>query len=120
MTVGGEAVAMEELGPIVINTDGTTARITNWPDMTPAEQEKTRRVIVARNAKRLAKLEAAREPDLSGIWMSSASAAWPRALLASIVVSVLGLVGGAPLRSRARASARKTQIDTSLSTPEKN
>ena len=42
-------------------TDGTTARITNWPEMTPAEQEKTRRVIVARNAKRLAKLEAARE-----------------------------------------------------------
>ena len=61
VTVGGEAVAMEELGPIVINTDGTTARITNWPEMTPAEQEKTRRVIVARNAKRLAKLEAARE-----------------------------------------------------------
>ena len=61
VAVGGEPVAMEELGPIVINTDGTTARITNWPDMTPAEQEKTRRVIVARNAKRLAKLEAARE-----------------------------------------------------------
>ena len=61
VTVGGEAVAMEELGPIVINTDGTTSRITNWPEMTPAEQEKTRRVIVARNAKRLAKLEAARE-----------------------------------------------------------
>ena len=61
VAVGGEAVAMEELGPIVINTDGTTSRITNWPEMTPAEQEKTRRVIVARNAKRLAKLEAARE-----------------------------------------------------------
>ena len=30
VTVGGEAVAMEELGPIVINPDGTTARITNW------------------------------------------------------------------------------------------
>ena len=61
VAVGGEAVALEELGPIVINTDGTTSRITNWPEMTPAEQEKTRRVIVARNAKRLAKLEAARE-----------------------------------------------------------
>ena len=61
VAVGGGAVAMEELGPIVINTDGTTSRITNWPQMTPAEQEKTRRVIVARNAKRLAKLEAARE-----------------------------------------------------------
>ena len=61
VTVGGEAVAMEELGPIVINTDGTTSRITNWPEMTPAEQEKTRRIVVARNAKRLAKLEAARE-----------------------------------------------------------
>ena len=61
VAVGGEAVAMEELGPIVINTDGTTSRITNWHEMTPAEQEKTRRVVVARNAKRLAKLEAARE-----------------------------------------------------------
>ena len=65
VTVGGEAVAMEELGPIVINTDGTTARITNWPEMTPAEQEKTRRVIVdvaqrCKRWRRRQKLEAAR------------------------------------------------------------
>ena len=59
VAVGGGPVAMEALGPIVINSDGTTARITNWPQMTPAEQANTRRVIVARNAKRLAKLKAA-------------------------------------------------------------
>lgn len=59
VAVGGGPVAMEALGPIVINSDGTTARITNWPGMTPGEQENTRRVIVARNAKRLAKLKAA-------------------------------------------------------------
>ena len=71
VTVGGEAVAMEELGPIVINTDGTTARITNWPEMTPAEQEKTRRVIApTRSASRSSRLR--RAGGLRGIWMSSA------------------------------------------------
>ena len=59
VAVGGGPVALEALGPIVINTNGTTALITNWPDMTPTEQETTRRVIIARNAKRLAKLKAA-------------------------------------------------------------
>ena len=59
VAVGGGPVALEALGPIVINTDGTTALITNWPEMTPAEQANTRRVIVARNKQRLAKLKAA-------------------------------------------------------------
>lgn len=41
------------LGPIVINADGSTSRIANWPDLTPAEQERTKRRIVERNRRRL-------------------------------------------------------------------
>lgn len=46
----------EKLGPLIINADGTTARIANWADLTPVEQERTRRRIVARNRQRLAAL----------------------------------------------------------------
>ena len=34
----GETMAFEELGPIIVNSDGSTRRITNWDQMTPAEQ----------------------------------------------------------------------------------
>ncbi|KAH9986194.1 hypothetical protein BJV74DRAFT_775102, partial [Russula compacta] len=43
------SVKYDALGPLVINSDGTLSRITNWPDMTPVERERTFRVLVARN-----------------------------------------------------------------------
>ena len=67
------SVKYDALGPLVVNSDGvstaddgwvlneriltssltlsiqTLSRITNWPDMTPAERERTFRVLVARN-----------------------------------------------------------------------
>jgi len=54
LTVGGSALALDHLGPIVINSDGSTSRIANWTEMNPAEQEKTARLIKKRNQKRLA------------------------------------------------------------------
>ncbi|KAF8266083.1 hypothetical protein EI94DRAFT_1586986, partial [Lactarius quietus] len=48
----GQSVASakyDALGPLVVNSDGTLSRITNWPNMTLAEQERTFRVLVARN-----------------------------------------------------------------------
>lgn len=45
------------LGPLVINKDGSTSRITNWQDMTPAEKEATLRTITARNRRRLKTLK---------------------------------------------------------------
>ncbi|KAI9509897.1 hypothetical protein F5148DRAFT_977556 [Russula earlei] len=39
----------DALGPLVVNSDGTLSRITNWPEMTPTERERTFRVLVARN-----------------------------------------------------------------------
>ena len=45
LTVGGSALALDHLGPIVINSDGSTSRIANWAEMNPEEQEKTARLI---------------------------------------------------------------------------
>ena len=52
---------MEELGPIIVNKDGTTSRVTNWADMSIDEQEKTQRMIMKRNEKRLKDLKAKME-----------------------------------------------------------
>lgn len=53
----GESISLEELGPIIINADGTTRRITNWSTLTDAEQKSSWRVISARNLKRLKVLQ---------------------------------------------------------------
>ncbi len=47
----------DHLGPIVVNTDGTMARIANWDKMIPREQESAYRIIAARNKQRLEALK---------------------------------------------------------------
>eukprot|EP01083_Nonionella_stella_P254318 874036_1 len=42
----------DELGPIVLNIDGTISRIKNWHKLTKMEQDKIRDKICKRNAKR--------------------------------------------------------------------
>ncbi|KAH8986596.1 hypothetical protein EDB92DRAFT_1801792, partial [Lactarius akahatsu] len=52
LDVGSQSVASakyDSLGPLVVNSDGTLSRITNWPNMTHAERERTFRVLAARN-----------------------------------------------------------------------
>lgn len=53
----GSADLTDKLGPLVINKDGTTSRIVNWPRMTEMERERTLRIISKRNRERLAKLK---------------------------------------------------------------
>ena len=48
----GETISFAELGPIILNTDGTTRRIDNWKTLTKQEQETTWRRIQKRNAER--------------------------------------------------------------------
>jgi hypothetical protein len=57
----GETMKFAELGPIIVNSDGTTRRITNWSTMTDAEQAVTLRRIGKRNQERMADLK--READ---------------------------------------------------------
>ena len=53
----GESMKFEEMGPVVINTDGTTRQIANWDKMTEHEKTVTWRRISKRNAERRAMLE---------------------------------------------------------------
>ena len=54
----GQAMKLDVLGPIIINTDGTTRRIDNWDTLTEKEKEVTWRRIRKRNAERRELLEA--------------------------------------------------------------
>ena len=49
----GQAVTLDHLGPVVVNSDGTLARITNWSQMSDQEQQVTKRRIAKRNIDRL-------------------------------------------------------------------
>ncbi|KAJ3574061.1 hypothetical protein NP233_g2035 [Leucocoprinus birnbaumii] len=66
ITVGGDAISLvDELGPTVVNSDGTLSRIANWSSMTSEERERIVRVLGKRNKLRLEsevrKLEDVRE-----------------------------------------------------------
>jgi hypothetical protein len=47
-----ETHALDFLGPIIVNTDGTMGRIPSWASMPEAERAKTFRLIGARNKRR--------------------------------------------------------------------
>jgi hypothetical protein len=53
----GSTVSMDHLGPIIVNTDGTTRRIANWNELTKSEQENAIRLISARNKRRIEALK---------------------------------------------------------------
>jgi hypothetical protein len=48
----GETIRFEEMGPVIINTDGTTRRISNWDQLSEQEQKATWRRISKRNEQR--------------------------------------------------------------------
>jgi hypothetical protein len=52
----GETISFEELGPVIINADGTTRRIDNWDQMTDGERQVAWRRISQRNEERRRKL----------------------------------------------------------------
>jgi hypothetical protein len=56
LSVGGPSLSLDELGPIVINSNGTTSRIENWGSLSVAEQANSYRRISKRNSERLAVL----------------------------------------------------------------
>ena len=62
LQVNGNALNMGgELGPIIVNKDGTVRRIANWADLTSHERETAFRRISKRNRDRLAHLSL--DPD---------------------------------------------------------
>lgn len=62
--VFGEKVALDELGPIIVNEDCTMRRITNWETMSARERRGVSKRVVERNRERLERcreLEAGKE-----------------------------------------------------------
>ena len=57
--VGGGSTSLDELGPVIVNKDGSLARIANWEQMTEEEQNTTMRLIGAQNRRRVAALQEA-------------------------------------------------------------
>lgn len=55
---GGSTVKLSSIGPLVVNVDGTVARISNWAEMTEPERETTLRIVGKRNKQRLEALKA--------------------------------------------------------------
>jgi hypothetical protein len=56
MSNGDATVKLDHLGPMVVNVDGTLARISNWSGMTDMEKENTLKIVGKRNQLRLAAL----------------------------------------------------------------
>ncbi|PWN97724.1 hypothetical protein FA09DRAFT_288059, partial [Tilletiopsis washingtonensis] len=56
--VGGPNVALDHLGPVVVNVDGTLSRIGNWQELSSFEKATSKRLLTKRNAERLAALKA--------------------------------------------------------------
>ncbi|KAK3186938.1 hypothetical protein K4F52_004382 [Lecanicillium sp. MT-2017a] len=63
---GGSTAKLSSIGPLVVNVDGTVARITNWAEMTEPERETTLRMVGKRNKQRLAALKAKKEAEEGG------------------------------------------------------
>lgn len=59
----GNAVKLDQLGPMVVNSDGTLSRIANWADMTEGERERTIKVLSKRNQIRMATLKSQEEQN---------------------------------------------------------
>ena len=56
LSVGGETLLLDELGPVVIHADGQLGRLSNWHEMAEAEQQQAQTFIATRNATRRAAL----------------------------------------------------------------
>uniref|UniRef100_A0A0B7JYC8 Uncharacterized protein n=1 Tax=Bionectria ochroleuca TaxID=29856 RepID=A0A0B7JYC8_BIOOC len=65
------------MGPLVVNHDGSMGRLTNWAEMTKAEQKNTLRILGRRNKQRLEELQKRRqrekEQEVGGQGSSSTS-----------------------------------------------
>jgi hypothetical protein len=59
LTVNGDKLDLDGLGPMIVNADGTVRRISNWEQLTAREKEVAWRRIAKRNQERIEELKAA-------------------------------------------------------------
>ncbi|KAI7851012.1 hypothetical protein BDC45DRAFT_446058 [Circinella umbellata] len=52
---------LKELGPVVVNEDGSISRINNWHEMADIEKSNVNRILLKRNRQRLERLKKAEQ-----------------------------------------------------------
>ncbi|KAG9192533.1 hypothetical protein G6011_11267 [Alternaria panax] len=67
VNVGGQAVKLDHMGPLVVNKDGTLSRISNWNDMADIEKQNTLRILVKRNQLRTEALKEQKGGEGEGV-----------------------------------------------------
>ncbi|KAG8908919.1 hypothetical protein FRB99_000022 [Tulasnella sp. 403] len=67
----GTTFKFNELGPMIVNSDGTLSRIANWDKMTELEKQRTYRVLNARNRIRLEDQKAKQASEVDAQEVSS-------------------------------------------------
>merc|ERR1712146_290921 len=65
LEVGGAGIKLDDLGPVIVNKDGTMRRIANWANLSPQEQAATLRRIGKRNQERVKELQEQQEKEKS-------------------------------------------------------
>ncbi|KAF8930618.1 hypothetical protein BGZ47_000480 [Haplosporangium gracile] len=73
LEVNGQDIKLDLLGPIVVNENGTMSRIENWHEMADIEKANVRRILLKRNATRLARLRAERDQAIADEEASAAA-----------------------------------------------
>ncbi|PWN53745.1 hypothetical protein IE53DRAFT_112630 [Violaceomyces palustris] len=63
LEVGGQSIALDRLGPMIVNSDGTISRIHNWDQLSEHERKTSLRLLAKRNKLRM---DALRAEDGSG------------------------------------------------------
>lgn len=53
----GENLALDELGPLIVTSNGSLRRISNWAQLSEAERKVALRRLASRNRERLATLQ---------------------------------------------------------------
>uniref|UniRef100_A0A0S1MIR1 Uncharacterized protein n=2 Tax=Phakopsora pachyrhizi TaxID=170000 RepID=A0A0S1MIR1_PHAPC len=61
LKMNGGSVTLDHLGPMVINTDGTISRISNWANLSEIERTRTLRLVAQRNEARISRLKTKEE-----------------------------------------------------------
>ncbi|OQR96114.1 hypothetical protein THRCLA_22023 [Thraustotheca clavata] len=64
ITANGAGIALDHLGPMVVQPDGTLMRIKDWDTKTDHEKEMIKRVITKRNKERLDALALAQSAEM--------------------------------------------------------
>lgn len=93
--MNGDSVKLDQLGPMVVNTDGSLSRISNWHSMSDIEKERYYSIVLVRNEARLKALREKRAAEESAAPATATAAPAIGSATVGSTDGASGTVGGA-------------------------